>query len=348
MEPIAPPTLVVGWAPDGALRILDQRRLPGEVVTRDLQTTAEVVDAIRTLAVRGAPAIGVAAAIGLAVVSAGRSALEVETAAAEIRDARPTAVNLAWAIDRMLLTVRAHAADDPATRTSALRDEAERIRTEDAAMCQAMGDHGAVLITDGMRILTHCNAGALATAGIGTALAPIYVAHAAGRKVEVYADETRPLLQGARLTAWELSRAGIPVTVCADNMAASLMARGEIDLVIVGADRIAANGDAANKIGTYGLAVLAKHHGIPFVVVAPMSTVDVHTKDGAAIPIEQRNAEEITHWGGRRIAAEGAQTYNPAFDVTPHTLITRIVTDRGVFSPPYNFDKNSAVLPPPA
>ncbi|MBP7549139.1 MAG: S-methyl-5-thioribose-1-phosphate isomerase [Gemmatimonadaceae bacterium] len=347
MEQIAPPTLVVGWSPDGALRILDQRRLPAEVVTRDLRAVAEVAEAIRTLAVRGAPAIGVAAAIGLAVASDGHPLREVERMAAELRATRPTAVNLMWALDRMLATARGAHPDD-AARAAALRVEAERIRAEDAAMCLAIGRHGADLITDGMRILTHCNAGALATAGIGTALAPVYVAHAEGRRPRVWADETRPLLQGARLTAWELTRAGIPVTVLTDGMAASLMARDEIDLVIVGADRIAANGDAANKIGTYGLAVLAKHHGIPFVVAAPMSTVDPHTKDGAAIPIEQRHAEEVTHLGGVRIAAEGAATYNPAFDVTPHTLITRIVTDVGVFAPPYAFASDTSILPPPA
>lgn len=347
MEQIAPPTLVVGWSPDGALRILDQRRLPAEVVTRDLRTVDEVVDAIRTLAVRGAPAIGVAAAIGLAVSTDGHSRIEFEHAAARIRAARPTAVNLMWAIDRMLGVARAHHEDDAAGRAAAVRAEAERIRAEDVAMCRAIGEHGADLITDGMRILTHCNAGALATAGIGTALAPVYVAQARGLRVRMYADETRPLLQGARLTAWELVQAGIPVTVLTDSMAASLMARGEVDLVLVGADRIAANGDAANKIGTYGLAILARHHGIPFVVAAPMSTVDPHTRTGADIAIEERDAAEVTHLAGARTAAEGAGVYNPAFDVTPHTLITRIVTDRGVFAPPYVFAPDSTVLPPP-
>jgi methylthioribose-1-phosphate isomerase len=229
-----------------------------------------------------------------------------------------------------------------------MREEAERIRAQDAAMCQAIGEHGAALIESGMRILTHCNAGALATAGIGTALAPLYVAHSRGATLQVYACETRPLLQGSRLTAWELTQAGIPVTVLTDGMAAGLMARGEVDLVIVGADRIAANGDFANKVGTYGLAVLAKHHGVPFVVAAPMSTVDPQTPDGPAIVIEQRDPAEVTHLHGVRVAAEGALVYNPAFDVTPHTLVTRIVTDRGVFCPPYVFAPNSAVLPPPA
>jgi len=348
MEQIAPPVPVVAWSSDGALRILDQRRLPGEVVHRDLRTVDEVVEAIRTLAVRGAPAIGVAAAMGLAAATKGASMREIERAAAAIRAARPTAVNLAWAIDRMLACARTDAAGDAGLRSVALREEAERIRTEDVAMCLAMGEHGAPFIEEGARILTHCNAGALATAGIGTALAPVYVAKARGKHVHVWADETRPLLQGARLTAWELVKAGISVTVLADGMAASLMAKGEVDLVLVGADRIAANGDVANKIGTYGLAVLAKHHDIPFIVVAPASSVDAHAKDGTAIEIEQRDAGEITHLGGVRIAAEGAATYNPAFDVTPHTLITRIVTDRGAFAPPYVFAPNSAVLPPPA
>ena len=348
MQELAPPVLVVGWAPDGSLRILDQRRLPATLEMRDLHTVDEVADAIRTLAVRGAPAIGVAAAIGLAVAAGGAELAEVERAAAQLRATRPTAVNLMWALDRMLGVARASVRLPAPARRDALREEAERIRAQDAAMCRAIGEHGAALIESGMRILTHCNAGALATAGIGTALAPLYVAQSRGAKLHVYADETRPLLQGARLTAWELVQAGIPVTVLADGMAASLMARGVVDLVIVGADRIAANGDVANKIGTYGLAVLAKHHGIPFVVAAPMSTVDPHTADGAAIEIEQRDPAEVTHLHGVRVAADGALVYNPAFDVTPHTLVTRIVTDRGVFCPPYVFAPNSAVLPPPA
>ena len=348
MEQIAPPVLVVGWAPDGALRILDQRLLPGELRMCDLHTVEEVAEAIRTLAVRGAPAIGVAAAIGLAVAAGGAELAEVERAAETLRATRPTAVNLAWALDRMLGVARAHAALAAPARRELMREEAERIRAQDAAMCHAIGEHGAALIESGMRILTHCNAGALATAGIGTALAPLYVAHVRGVTLHVYACETRPLLQGSRLTAWELAQAGIPVTVITDGMAAGLMARGEVDLVIVGADRIAANGDIANKIGTYGLAVLAKHHGVPFVVAAPMSTVDPHTPDGAAIVIEQRDPAEVTHLNGVRIAAEGALVHNPAFDVTPHTLVTRIVTDRGVFCPPYVFAPNSAVLPPPA
>ena len=347
MEQIAPPALVVGWSTDGALRILDQRRLPDAVVMLDLRTLEEVADAIRTLAVRGAPAIGVAAAIGLAVVTRLGTLGEIESAGTVLRATRPTAVNLGWALDRMLDLAREHGGSSPAARTAALLDEAERIRVEDAAMCLAIGKHGVSLVREGMRLLTHCNAGALATAGIGTALAPLYVAHARGVRFSVFADETRPLLQGARLTAWELAHAGIPVTVLTDGMAASLMGHREVDMVIVGADRIAANGDTANKIGTYGLAVLAKHHGIPFVVAAPWSTVDVRMRDGDAIPIEQRSAREVSHVGETRVVAAGAAVYNPAFDVTPHTLISRIITDRGVFTPPYVFAPDARILPPP-
>lgn len=358
MESLAPPVTVVDWASDGRLRLLDQRQLPNAVVHLDLHTLESIAEAIRTLTVRGAPAIGVAAAMGLAVVAAGApetwrhtehglELAEIESAAATLRATRPTAVNLMWAIDRMLGVARRHAASTPTVRAAALRAEAETIRAEDAAMCRAIGARGADLIRDGMSILTHCNAGALATAGIGTALAPIYTARAQGKRVSVFADETRPLLQGARLTAWELARAGIPVTVCTDGMAASLMGARKIDLVIVGADRIAANGDAANKIGTYGLAVLAKHHGIPFVVAAPWSTVDPHAQTGDDIPIEMRDAHEVTHVAGTRVVAEGIAVHNPAFDVTPHTLITRIITDRGSFLPPFVFAPDTHHLPPP-
>jgi len=352
-----PAIQTVQWAPDGALRIIDQRLLPEEYVERDLRTVAEVADAIRTLAVRGAPAIGVAAAMGLA------AAVEAERAVGQITDAaslrrfvhegastlratRPTAVNLAWALDRMRRALDEDPRDDAAALAAALRAEAERIRAEDVAMCNAIGAFGRALLKDGMRVLTHCNAGALATAGIGTALAPVYAAQEAGMRIEVYADETRPLLQGARLTAWELARAGVPVTVITDGMAASLMAAGKIDIVLVGADRIAANGDAANKIGTYALAVLAKHHRIPFVVIAPSSTIDPHTASGEAIPIEQRDASEVSHLAGKRVAAAGATVFNPAFDVTPAALITHIVTEDGVLVPPFHFDHSPISLPP--
>lgn len=342
----------VRWAPDGSLRIIDQRELPGRLVERDLASVAAVAAAIRTLAVRGAPAIGVAAAMGLAAIprpAAPRATwlADLRRDATVLRVTRPTAVNLAWALDRMLARAEATPGGPPELAT-ALRDEAERIRAEDEAMCRAIGEHGVALLRDGMRVLTHCNAGALATAGIGTALAPIYVAHERGWRIEVLADETRPLLQGARLTAWELARAGIPVTLCADAMAASLMAAGRVDLVIVGADRIAANGDVVNKIGTYGLAVLARHHGIPFVVAAPWSTVDAASPDGAAITIEHRATAEITNCGGVPVAPTDIDVHNPAFDVTPAALVTWVVTDRGVHHGPELAAVTSVELPPPA
>ena len=324
------------------MRIIDQRLLPETFLERDLRTLDEVVEAIKTLSVRGAPAIGVCGAMGLAVAAAcetpegpGFTARFREVAHA-IRAARPTAVNLAWAVDRLV----AHVAglDDRAAVLVALRDEATRVLDEDRAMCRAIGEHGAVLVPDRATVLTHCNAGALATGGMGTALAPVYVAHAAGRRVAVIADETRPLLQGSRLTAWELSRAGIPVTVISDNMAASVMRSGTVDLCIVGADRIAANGDVANKIGTYGVAVLARHHGIPFYVAAPTSTIDPATRTGDDIVIEQRGAEEVTMPFGVRIAPAAAAVHNPAFDVTPAELVTAIITDRGIFRAPYHFE----------
>jgi methylthioribose-1-phosphate isomerase len=346
----------VAWAPNGALRIVDQRRLPAELVMRDLSSLDEVADAIRTLAVRGAPAIGVAAAMGLAAAAAAElergkladaahARLSIEAGAATLRGTRPTAVNLMWALDRMLAALQ-QASGDPAALVAAMREEAERIRAEDVAMCEALGQHGRTLLKDGMRVLTHCNAGALATAGMGTALAPIYVAKADGLSIEVFAGETRPLLQGARLTAWELSQAGIPVTLIADSVAGSLMAAGKVDMVLVGADRIAANGDTANKIGTYALAVLAKHHRIPFIVVAPSSTVDREIATGEQIPIEERAPEEITQVAGTRVAAEGTAVFNPAFDVTPAALISHIVTEDGVLCAPYHFDRATLPLPP--
>lgn len=350
------------WSPEGALRIVDQRLLPSAVVEVDLRTVEAVADAIRTLAVRGAPAIGVAAAMGLAAATRVATSAEGGTAAiadvamartfvrdgaALLRATRPTAVNLGWALDRMLAVLDRDPAIALEPLVAALRHEAEGIRAEDEAMCAALGANGLELLKDGARILTHCNAGALATAGIGTALAPVYAAHARGMRVSVYADETRPLLQGARLTAWELSRAGVQVTLIADNMAASLMAAGQVDVVLVGADRIAANGDVANKIGTYGLAVLARHHQIPFVVVAPSSTVDAQTPTGAEIPIETRGAEELTQLAGQDVAAAGVAVHNPAFDVTPAALITHIVTERGVLVPPFRFD-HLPITPPPA
>jgi methylthioribose-1-phosphate isomerase len=254
--------------------------------------------------------------------------------AAAIRAARPTAVNLPWAVDRLLARVRDE--HDPPRAHAALRAEATALLHEDRAMCRAIGEHGATLLPDAPRVLTHCNAGALATCGIGTALAPVYVARERGQDVRVWADETRPLLQGSRLTAYELTRAGVPVTVIADGMAAALLRAERIDAVLVGADRIAANGDAANKIGTYGLALAARAHGVPFYVLAPSSTVDPATPDGASIPIEERDPDEVRAPMGRHAAPDGVPAWNPAFDVTPASLITAIVTDRGVLLPPYD------------
>lgn len=348
-QPVPQVVRAVQWSPDGALRIVDQRRLPLEYVERDIDSPDDAAEAIRTLAVRGAPAIGVAAAMALvqAADAAHATRDSVRGAADLLRATRPTAVNLAWALDRML--VRADATPGSIHEVAiALRDEATAILEEDRRMCQAIGEHGATLFHQGMRVLTHCNAGALATAGIGTALAPVYVAHARGVALRVFVDETRPLLQGARLTAWELARADVPVTLLTDGMAASLMKDGRIDIVIVGADRIAANGDVANKVGTYGLAVLAHHHKVPFVVAAPWSTVDGATPSGDAIEIEQRDAREVTEVVGTRIAPEGIAVHNAAFDVTPAALITHYVTDRGVQRAPFHLDVTSAELPPPA
>ena len=337
------------WSPDGrAVRIIDQRRLPGAFVERDLQTLDDVCDAIRTLSVRGAPAIGVAGAMGMVVVlepfasePVDRLRQRMHSVASEIRATRPTAVNLPWAIDRMLGTAATIAAT-PRAILDALRAEATAIRDEDRAMCERIGAHALPLLMDGARVLTHCNAGALATAGIGTALAPIYLAAASGRRLEVFVDETRPLLQGSRLTSWELTRAGISATVIADNMAASLMRAGRIDLCIVGADRIARNGDVANKVGTYGLAVAAQHHRIPMYVAAPWSTFDPATPNGDAIEIEQRDADEVRYGFGMLTADPGAGVHNPAFDVTPAALITAIISDRGIHRPPYDFAATSS------
>lgn len=334
----------VRWSPDGiAVRIIDQRRLPGDFVENDLRTVSEVCDAIRTLAVRGAPAIGICGAMGLVAAIHGEQALpesefraRLEQYAGAIRNARPTAVNLAWAVDRVMARARL-GQGGVARLLQQMHDEATAILEEDRAMCRRIGVLGAELLYDGARVLTHCNAGALATGGIGTALAPIYEATRAGRRIAVVAGETRPLLQGSRLTAWELSRAGIPVTVIADSMAASVMQSGGVDLCIVGADRIAANGDVANKIGTYGLAVLARYHGIPLYVAAPTSTIDPATPSGADIPIEHRDPAEVTAPFGVAIAPARAAVHNPAFDITPAALITAIITDRGVFRGPYAF-----------
>jgi methylthioribose-1-phosphate isomerase len=335
----------VRWSADGrAVEIIDQRELPGRLVRRTLRSAADICDAIATLAVRGAPAIGVAGAMGLVValepyVYEPRDAFIARALAVGGRIAcvRPTAVNLSWAV-RRLIDVAASVNGDGRAILAAMRAEATCILDEDRAMCRRIGEHGLALLHDGARVLTHCNAGALATAGIGTALAPVYVAAERGMQVAVFADETRPLLQGSRLTAWELAQAGIDVTVLADGMAASLMREDRVDVVIVGADRVAANGDVANKIGTYPLAIVARHHGIPFYVAAPWSTVDPSTPDGAAIEIEHRAAAELGRGFVAPVVPEHVAVFNPAFDVTPGALVSAFVTDRGVIRPPYRFE----------
>ncbi len=317
-DPI-PPT--IEWR-DGCVRMIDQRVLPGRLAFLEARTVEELCDAIRTLAVRGAPALGVAGAMGMALARV--TGVDPHDAAARVRATRPTAVNLAWGVEQGL-----RAADPVA--------EAQRLTADDVARNRRLGAHGAALVPVGARVLTHCNAGALACAGYGTALGVIRAADEAGRHPSVWVDETRPVLQGARLTAWELDRLGIPATLVADVMAGSLMAGGDVDCVVVGADRIAANGDVANKVGTYGLAVLARHHGIPFYVAAPMSTVDRACPTGADIPIERRDGAEVSSIGGQSVAPAGFAVENRAFDVTPAALVTAIVTEDGVIRPPYAF-----------
>jgi len=325
---------------DGRMEIIDQTLLPAEFKVVACRTVEEVWDAIQRLRVRGAPAIGVAAAMGVVVAVQGASDDEKEVldcarrAADYLATSRPTAVNLFWALDRMRRTAAAHRGQGGRVIKEALLAEANAIRQEDADMCRCIGDNGKHLVTEGCGVLTHCNAGGLATAEYGTALAPLYRAHEEGRRFRVYADETRPLLQGARLTVWELQQAGIDVTLICDNMAAVVMREGKVNLVLVGADRIAANGDTANKIGTYGVAVLARHHGIPFYVCAPSSTFDLSIASGDEIPIEERGSEEVTHSFGHQTAPAGAKVYCPAFDVTPAELITGIITERGLIEKP--------------
>lgn len=325
----------IGTVADGHLRLLDQTRLPLEVAFRDCLTPEDVWQAIKQLQVRGAPAIGVAAAYG--VVLGARTNRAVGEVCAYLATSRPTAVNLFWALDRMQekwQTLNAcHDAFSPAAVLLSLWQEAESIHQEDTQTCRRIGVHGLPLMRDGMGVLTHCNAGALATTAWGTALAPLFLAHDQGRRFTVFVDETRPLLQGARLTAWELQQRGIETVVICDNMAAHVMKQGKVQLVIVGADRIAANGDTANKIGTYGLALLAQAHGIPFYVAAPMSTFDLSLADGSGIPIEERMPAEIAEGFGRRTAPEGVRFYNPAFDVTPAAFIHGIITENGIIQP---------------
>jgi len=334
----------VRWSVGGdAVEIIDQRLLPNELVRRELRTVDDVCDAILTLSVRGAPAIGIAGAMGLVVALSRHTddtrehfVATAESLCDRIGSVRPTAVNLPWAMERMCRTART-TPGHPREILSVLRAEATGILYEDRAMCRRIGEYGLTLLPETASVLTHCNAGALATGGLGTALAPIYLAAEAGRRVHVFANETRPLLQGSRLTAWELTQAGIDVTVLADGMAASLMKGGAVDLVIVGADRIAANGDVANKIGTYALALAARYHDIPFYVAAPRSTVDPATASGCDIAIEHRDSDEMREWNGTLIMPPKASVYNPAFDVTPAELITAIITDEGIVRPPYAF-----------
>jgi methylthioribose-1-phosphate isomerase len=338
---MTPRTIQWIGGPEGFVRLLDQTLLPGRVEYRDCRSVEEVWEAIRQLRVRGAPAIGIAAAMGLVVGmqsiqerARGAYLGRLREVAGYLRTSRPTAVNLFWALERMQARVQPHLEQKaPAQLTAMLLEEALAIEEEDRQMCRAIGRIGASLVREGQGVLTHCNAGGLATADYGTALAVLFAAAEQGRTFHVFADETRPLLQGARLTAWELQQRDIDVTVICDSMAAQVMKEGRVHLVITGADRIAANGDTANKIGTYGVALLARAHGIPFYVAAPSSTFDLALAGGDAIPIEQRDPREITHGLGRAIAPDGVKVYNPAFDVTPATLITGIVTEKGMVQP---------------
>jgi methylthioribose-1-phosphate isomerase len=330
----------IAWTAGHGVRILDQTLLPGEERYLELDSVEAVAEAIRALRVRGAPLIGIAAAMGVVVGQRGSRAAGQESTLERIREAcrvlgatRPTAVNLHWALNRMERRAEAACAAGENLR-EALIAEATAIWDEDRAMCERIGELGASLIPEGSTVCTVCNAGVLATGGIGTALAPVYALHRAGRTPHVVVPETRPLLQGSRLTAWELTKAGVPCTLIGDGMIASRLRLGDVACVIVGADRIAANGDVANKIGTYGLALAARAHGIPFYVAAPTSTVDPATPNGAAIPIEQREGIEVASWRGIRTAPPGVGIWNPAFDITPAELITSIITDKGVFAPP--------------
>lgn len=332
----------IEWDAKGAVRMIDQRRLPLEFVVVELEDYREVAQAIQQMVIRGAPAIGAAAAFGLALAAlrsqaATREELirDLETAADVIRATRPTAVNLFWAVDRMLRKARSWPQPETSQVVAELINEAQKIADEDIQINRAIGAHGATLIEDGFNILTHCNAGALATVDYGTALAVIRTAHEQGKRVHVWVDETRPRLQGARLTAWELMREGIPMTLIADNAAGYLMRSRQVDIVLVGSDRTAANGDVANKIGTYSLAVLAKENGVPFYAAVPTSTIDLSLPSGDHIPIEERDGHEVTHCGDCQIAPQGVKVFNPAFDVTPHRYVTGIITENGIAYPPF-------------
>lgn len=329
------------WTDQG-VRFIDQTKLPTEEVYVNCTTHQQVADVIRNMVVRGAPAIGVAAAMGIALGVKNSKAengadlkKDFDQICEIIRQTRPTAVNLFWAIRRMQEKFEKIRVQQVSQIKQSLIDEAQRMHAEDIAANQAMGRHGATLMPSSGGVLTHCNAGALATAGYGTALGVIRSAIEQGKKIHVYADETRPFLQGSRLTAWELMKDGIPTTVISDNMAGAIMKQGKIGAIVVGADRIAANGDVANKIGTYTVAVLAKEHGIPFYVAAPISTVDLETPDGSQIPIEQRSAKEVTHIAGKQMVPDGVEIENPAFDVTPAKYVTAIITERGIARAPF-------------
>jgi len=333
----------IAWQDDDIVMV-DQRKLPAAEIYVTCKNVNDIAKAIKNMVIRGAPAIGVCAAMGLALGAARSKATGTKQFTTEFQRncdllaaTRPTAVNLFWAIERMkrAFSDGALSGESVDQLKRRLRTEADRIHDDDVASCRAIGAHGAALVPQQANILTHCNAGALATAGYGTALGVIRGAVEAGKKVCVLADETRPFLQGARLTAWELIRDGIDTTVITDNMAGSIMRKGEIDLVVVGADRIAANGDFANKIGTYSVAVLAREHGIPFYVAAPWSTIDLSTQDGDAIPIEERDPREVTHVGSNQLAPEGARIRNPSFDVTPAKYVTAIITERGIYRAPF-------------
>jgi len=338
------PTPTIEWL-DGRVHLIDQTLLPNEFKQIYCDDVKSVWEAIKSLRVRGAPAIGIAGALG-AVLGIWKSsatdytdfAVELKKVTDYLATSRPTAVNLFWALDRIKETAAKHRDIEIAKLKQVLLDEALQIIAEDRTMCRAIGQHGLELLHSNDTILTHCNAGGLATADYGTALAVIFTAHKAGKNISVYADETRPLLQGARLTTWELMQAGIDVTLICDNMAAQVMKEGKIQHVIVGADRIAANGDTANKIGTYNVAILAKEHGIPFYVAAPTSTLDLSLETGELIPIEQRGPEEVTEGFGNRTAPAGVKVYSPAFDVTPARLISAIITEQGIACPPYEIN----------
>ncbi|MFZ0825673.1 MAG: S-methyl-5-thioribose-1-phosphate isomerase [Terriglobales bacterium] len=342
------------WTESGVV-FIDQTKLPTEEVYVTCTTHQQVADVIRNMVVRGAPAIGVAAAMGIALgvknskaTNAADLKKDFDQICEAIRQTRPTAVNLFWAIRRMtekFETLRPRTIAEIRQAQQVMIEESQRMHAEDIAANQAMGRHGATLMPSSGGVLTHCNAGALATAGYGTALGVIRAAVEAGKKIHVYADETRPFLQGSRLTAWELMKDGIPTTVISDNMAGVMMQQGKIGAIVVGADRIAANGDVANKIGTYTVAILAKEHGIPFYVAAPISTVDLATPDGSKIPIEQRNAREVTHIGGRQMTPDGVEIENPAFDVTPAKYIAAIITERGIARAPYKESLSELATP---